>query len=171
MNTASIPRSVAVRSGRVAVAVVLVVATLNWVGWSTGAAELTRTNPAWPPMLPWTALMLAALGTAILVQSGAPSAARVWAGRCLAVAVGVVAFLILVEHATGRTFGVDEVWFGDSLPNLPTARPGRPGGQVAFSVLLLSISAARGDRRLEPSGESGLVTHVAARVCRCRFVV
>lgn len=35
---------------------------------------------------------------------------------------------------------------------------------------VLTISAARGDRRLEPSGESGLVTRVAAGVCRCRFV-
>ena len=142
MNTGSTPQTVAVRWGRIAVAVVLAVSTLNWVGWSTGAEWLTRTNPAWPPMLPWTALMLAALGTAVLVQSGTPSAARVWAGRCLAVAVGTVAVLILVECTTGRTFGVDEVWFGDALPNLQTAWPGRPGGQVTFSLLLLSIAVA-----------------------------
>ena len=142
MNTGSIASSAAVRWGRTAAAVVLAASALNWVGWSTGAEWLTRVNAAWPPMLPWTALMLAALGTAILAQSGTPSAARVWVGRCLAVAVGTVAVLILVEFATGRTFGVDEVWFGDSLPNPQTAWPGRPGRQVAFSLLLLSIAVA-----------------------------
>ena len=142
MNTSAVPQSAAVRWGRVAAASVLFFSALNWVGWSTGNDALTRTNPAWPPMLPWTALMLAVLGTAVLVQSGTPSAGRVWAGRGLAAAVGAIALLILIERSTGWGSGLDQVWFAEALRNLQTAWPGRPGGQVAFSILLLSVAVA-----------------------------
>ena len=74
-------KSASVRWARIAVSVVLVVAVLDWVGWATGIDGLTRLYPTWPQMTPWAALWLAALGTAILVQSGSPSPGRVWIGR------------------------------------------------------------------------------------------
>ena len=67
--------------GRTGVLVVFAFAASTWVGWATGIDRLTRIYPAWPQMMPWTALWLAALGAAILVQSGQPSRGRVWAGR------------------------------------------------------------------------------------------
>ena len=65
------------RCGRAAVAAV------DWVGWATGIEGLTRVYPTWPPMRPWTALWLAGLGAAVLLQSGSPSRSRVWVGRGL----------------------------------------------------------------------------------------
>ena len=73
---------------RSAVAAVFALAALTLSGWATGIDMLTRVYPTWPQMMPWTALWLAALGAAILAQSGHPSRRRVWMGRGLAAAVG-----------------------------------------------------------------------------------
>ena len=81
---------------------VLAVAALTMVGWVTGIDQLTRIYPKWPPMTPWTALWLAALVAAILVQSGHPSRGRAWAGRGLAATVGVITVMVLAEYAGGE---------------------------------------------------------------------
>jgi uncharacterized membrane protein len=74
--------------GRAAVMVVSCVVVLDWVGWATGATALTRLHSTWPPMTPWTALMLAALAVAILLQSQQPSGRRVRIGRAACAVVG-----------------------------------------------------------------------------------
>ena len=83
----------------------LVVAALNWVGWASGVEGLTRIYRAWPPMVPWTALWLAGLASAILLQSGQPSRVRVWAGRGVAMVVCVVALVVLTEYVDGAVAG------------------------------------------------------------------
>ena len=137
------------RWGRSAAMLVLFFAALDWLGWATGIPVLTRIYPTWPPMTPWTALWLAALAVGVLVQSGEPSQVRVRVGRGLALAVGVVAAVVLAEYATGRAFGVDQVWFGDAVGSLQSMWPGRPSPQTAISVLLLSVAVGLGivDRR------------------------
>lgn len=137
------------RWGRSAALLVLFFAALDWLGWATGIRVLTRIYPTWPPMTPWTALGLAALAVGVLVQSGEPSQVRVRVGRGLALAVGVVAGVVLAEYATGRAFGVDQVWFGDAVRTLQSTWPGRPSPQTAISVLLLSVAVGLGivDRR------------------------
>jgi diguanylate cyclase (GGDEF)-like protein/PAS domain S-box-containing protein len=127
--------------GRVAVLVVLGVAALNWVGWATGIAQLTRIYPSWPPMTPWTALWLAALGAAILAQSGHPSRVRAWAGRGLIAVVSVLAVLVLGEYATAGSFGLDQLGFGRAVGTRQWSWPGRPSPQTAASVLLLATAA------------------------------
>ncbi len=128
------------RWGRAAALLVLVFSALDLAGWLTGIQLFTRVYPTWPQMTPWTALWLAALAVAVVVQSGDPSDARVRAGRGLAVAVGVVALLVLVEYAMRRPFGIDQVWFGDSVRALQSTWPGRPSPQTAISTVLLSVS-------------------------------
>ncbi len=128
--------------GRVAVMVVLAVAVLSWVGWATGIEQLTRIYPTWPQMMPWTAWWLAGLAVAILAQSGRPSRGRVWAGRGTAAVVGVLAVIVVAEYATGRSFGLDHVWFGDAVRMSQSTWPGRPSPQTASSVLLLAAAAA-----------------------------
>ena len=130
------------RWGRAAAVVVLVVAALDWVGWATGVEGLTRVYRTWPQMTPWTALWLAGLGTAILVQSGRPSPGRVWAGRGLAAVVGAFAVVVLAEYVTARSFGLDQVWFGEAVRTLQSSWPGRPSPQTTPSVLLLSAAVA-----------------------------
>ncbi|MCH9729429.1 MAG: sensor domain-containing diguanylate cyclase [Actinomycetia bacterium] len=132
-------RAVLARSGRAAVAVVLVVAAMVWLGWATGVGELTQILPVWPHMTPWSAGLLAALGVALLVQSGHPSQARIWAGCGAAAVVGVLAVVFLAEYATGRSFGLDDVWFSGMVGELQETWPGRPSPRTATSILLLSI--------------------------------
>ena len=137
------------RWGRAAAVVVLVIAALDWVGWATGVEGLTRVYRAWPQMVPWTALWLAALAAAILAQSGQPSRGRLWVGRGVAAAVGAFAVVVLAEYVTARPFGLDQVWFGEAVRTLQSSWPGRPSPQTAASVLLLAAAVAltRLDRR------------------------
>jgi diguanylate cyclase (GGDEF)-like protein/PAS domain S-box-containing protein len=93
-------------------------------------------------MTPWTAVWLAALGAAILLQAGHPTPARVWAGRGLAAIVGAVTIAILAEHATGAAFGLDRVWFAEAVRMWQWPSPGRPSPQTSSAVLLLAVAAA-----------------------------
>jgi diguanylate cyclase (GGDEF)-like protein/PAS domain S-box-containing protein len=126
--------------GRVAIALVLGAAAMNLAGWATGIEALTRGFASWPQMTPWTAVLVVGLGVAILVQSGHPSPVRVWAGCALAAAAGVLAVVFLAEYAAGRSFGLDQVWFANSVRALQATWPGRPSPQTASSVLLLSVA-------------------------------
>ena len=108
----------------------------------TGIDQLTRIYPKWPPMTPWTALWLAALVAAILVQSGHPSRGRAWAGRGLAAAVGVIAVMVLAEYAGAQLLGLDQLWFGPAVRMRQSSWPGRPSPQTASSVLLLAVAVA-----------------------------
>ncbi|OBI02868.1 diguanylate cyclase [Mycobacterium sp. E2462] len=138
-----------------AVVVVLLAAAVTWLGWTTRTEALTRIYPSWPPMTPWTALSLAALGVGIVLQSGRPSRGRVWTGRGLAAAAGLLAVVFLAEYGAGRSFGVDRVWFADTVRRWQTTLPGRPSPQTAASVLLVAAAVAlvrvdRGTRLLRP---------------------
>lgn len=125
---------------RATVGVVLIVSALDWVGWATGTDALTRVVPSWPQMTPWTALLLAGLGIAILVQSGRPSTAQVRVGRGVAAVVGVLAAVFLAQYVTGSSFGLDDVWFSEPVRALQGTWPGRPSPRTASSALLLSIA-------------------------------
>ena len=136
--------------GRGAAVVVLVLAGLNWAGWAIGAVEWTRVFPFWPQMPPWTSTLLAALGAAILVQSGRSSPNLERVGRVVAGVTGVLALVFLAEYLTGRSFGLDQVLFPEEVRTLPDTFPGRrPSLPALSSILLLSIAVTltRTDRR------------------------
>ncbi len=130
------------RRGRAVVVIVLVVAALDWMGWATGIEGLTRVYRTWPQMVPWTALLLAVLAVAILVQTGQPSRGRVWAGIGMAVVVGACAVAVLAEYVSGRSLGLDQVWFGNAMRTLQSSWPGRPSPLTASSVTLLAAAVA-----------------------------
>lgn len=129
--------------------VVVLMAALDWVGWLTGVAEFTGAYGNWPPMTPWTALWLAGLAAAILVQTGQPSGARLVIGRVTAGLVAAGALVVLAEYAGGWSAGLDLVWFEDAVRTFPGTWPGRPNMQSAAAVLLVSAGVAlmRLDRR------------------------
>ncbi|MCV7175176.1 diguanylate cyclase [Mycolicibacterium sphagni] len=128
------------RGGRLALGVVFVVSASNWLGWATGNERLTRVFRSWPQMTPWTALLTAILGVAILLQFGRPSTSRVWVGRALSVAVAAVTVAILAEYVTGRSFGLDQLWFSGGVTSMQQTWPGRPSPQTSVTVLLLAIA-------------------------------
>lgn len=136
------PGAAVTRCGRAAVTVVLVVAAMTWLGWTAGIEPLTRIYPTWPQMMPWTALWLAALSAAILVQFGDPSRERIWVGRGLAAAVGVYAVVVIAEYAGLSSFSLDKVWFGEEVGLHEWSWPGRPSFQTALSALPLATAVA-----------------------------
>lgn len=129
-----------IRVGRAGVAFVLILAVLDWVGWAAGIEVLTRLIAGWPQMTPWTALWLAALGSAILVRSYPNSPGRDRAGRGLAAAVFVTTVVILAEYVTGRDFGLDLWWFREAVLELQSSWPGRPSPRTALVALFLSAT-------------------------------
>lgn len=148
-------RSAITRCEAVALSVVLVLTAVSLLGWIARIQALTRIYPGWPPMTPWTALAVAALAAAILIQSGHPVVGRVYAGAALAAAIAVVAVLFLAEYATGRSFGVDQLWFADELRAWQASWPGRPSPQTAGSLVFVAAAVAlirvdRGPRLLRP---------------------
>jgi len=62
--------------------------------------------------------------------------------------VGVGAVVVLAEYVSGRSFGLDPMWFGDAVRTLQSSWPGRPSPLTAASVLLLAVAVAltRSDR-------------------------
>lgn len=127
---------------RAAVAVALAIAVFTWVGWATGVEQLTQIRRDWPHMTPWTAVLLAGLGIAILLQLDRPSRSRVWAGRTVAALTGGLAAVFLAEYAAGRGFGLDGILFSDAVSALQQSWPGRPSPQTAISVLALAVAVA-----------------------------
>ena len=134
--------------GRGAVAVALSLATLEWVGWASGQHLLTNTFGYWFPMRPWAAVLVAVLGVAILTQIGCPSRSRERVGFGLALVAGVVAVVFMIEYATGRSFGLDQMWFPEAV-RTEQPFPGRPLVLTGVSLLLLSagVSLIWVDRR------------------------
>ncbi|ORB50543.1 sensor domain-containing diguanylate cyclase [Mycolicibacterium rhodesiae] len=128
------------RAGRSALAVVFVISAVNWLGWATGAERLTRVFRSWPQMTPWAALVMATLGVATLLQSGRTTPARVWVARGLAVACSAIALVFIGEYATGRSFGVDALWFPGGVAAMQRPWPGRPSVQTAVTFLLLGVA-------------------------------
>jgi hypothetical protein len=54
---------------------------------------------------PLTAVWLAGLAVAILLESGRPSRLRTWLGRGVAAAMGVLAAVVLIEHLASKSLG------------------------------------------------------------------
>lgn len=121
---------------------VIGLAVLNWFGWATGNDSLTRFFPSWPYTPPWSAAIQATLGVATLVQLGRPSPARVWTGRVLAAATGVIALVFVAEHAAGAQFGLDRILFSDAVRTAQLIDPGRPSTWTATSATVLAITVA-----------------------------
>ena len=136
---------------RCAATAVLVVVASNWVGWAAGLEWLTRSPSApWAQMTPWSGMFLASLGLAILVQSGRESHLRVGVGLSVAVVAGALAVAIVAQYATNRSFGLDQVWFSETMNGRPETWPGRPSLRTVSSVAPLAIAV--GLLRLDPRG-------------------
>lgn len=127
-------------SARAAIALVLVLSFVNWVGWATGAHSFTQGLASWPHMPPWSAAIQAALAVSILVQLGRPAPPVAWAGISLATVAGFVAAAFVAEHATGRSFGLDRVFFFDAVGAVHETWPGRPSMWTGLSAALLAVA-------------------------------
>lgn len=145
MRSKALPRESAlagakmVNWSRVALLSVLMISVVVLVGWSAGSVVLIRARPSWPPMAPWTAVLLTVLTVAILLQSGVPAERRVWVGTVLSAAAGGVALAMIFEYLTKMSFGLDRVWFRNRVDGTYEDSPGRPGPQTLATLVFLSV--------------------------------
>ncbi len=132
---------------RLCVATVMAVAILDWIGWAIGSTLLTRLAPTWVVLTPWASAMLFLLAAAAHAQTPEATSAHT-RGRVLAAAAGLIAFLMLVEYATGSSWGFDTWWFGDAVTHVGSAHPGRPAPATVVAVvsMALALLQLRSDR-------------------------
>lgn len=129
--------------GRGICLVLLALAAVDWVGWATQIESLTRFVPSWNPMHPWTALLIAGLAGALLLQLDVEQPQRFALARVISLLVGVIAVLVIYEYVSDSSIlGLDGWWFHDALAKSREPLPGRPSQQAAYPVLALSVSVA-----------------------------
>lgn len=145
-------RKLARRAG----ALTVVVGVLVLLGWWREVPIFISLLRGWPVMLPNSALMFVAAGSAavLLGPEQLPSCRR-RLGRVLAAFVVWLSALTLAEYLAGWDLGVDRLLFHD-LPASWSAYPGRPSAQTnlsfcmsASALLLLNTKTRRGHRPSE----------------------
>jgi PAS domain S-box-containing protein len=113
---------------------------LGIIGWAFGITLFKSVLPGLASMKANAAISLTLLGAAILLLSREQgSRGRRYAGRAL---VGISLFLglaTLVEYASGRRIGIDQLIFHDLLTP-GKLDPGRMSPLTALSILLLGTS-------------------------------
>jgi signal transduction histidine kinase len=114
-------------------------------GWLSHTRGLLQLRAGQVPMQFNTALCLALLGAGLLLL---PLRRRVWAAVPAAYVAGW-GTLTLAEYVTGRSFGIDQLWFRSWIVTGVDA-PGRMARNTAlclallgWAVLLLAVRAAR----------------------------
>lgn len=108
-------------------------------GWARGIRWLQDPTGSVVAMSPNTALMLVLSGSALALAGGRGRACR---ALCIALALASfgIAGATAVEHATGRSLGIDAV--------LLAGVPSRPALSTAVALLLLSVALVAIDLRL-----------------------
>ena len=121
----------------VCISLILLVASLTFIGWIGGVSMLASIRTRYIPMAPSTALCFSLLGIALLLQLKKPSLG--WVERALAGVVLIVGAAKLVEFLSGRSFGID-AWFVRN----PEMFGGVPTGRMAPLTALIFIVSALG---------------------------
>ncbi len=119
------------------------VTAVDWLGWATQIEILTKFVPAWNPMHPWTALLIAALAGALLLQINVGQPKRFLLARAIAVLTGIAAVLVIYEYVSDSSIlALDSWWFHDALAKSIEPLPGRPSLQAAYPILALAFGVA-----------------------------
>jgi signal transduction histidine kinase/CheY-like chemotaxis protein len=111
------------------------------LGWIFDVAYLKRVHPALVTMKPNTAVCLILISTSLLLLRDPVT--PTWKRRlaqCLAVLVGLVGLLTLIEHITGWNLRLDQLLFTETVEEAGQSFPGRMG--VASSIIFPSFGAA-----------------------------
>ncbi len=124
-------------------ALVIVLGALTLTGWAFDIHTLKSVFPGLITMKANTALCFILAAVALLLQANpepVPAAQRVVA-RSLAGLVLFAAGCTLLEHVTGRSLGLDQVLFRESLQEAGDSFPGRmsPASSLSFAVLATAL--------------------------------
>jgi PAS domain-containing protein len=134
------------------------------IGWALRIDALQRVDPALPPMVPNTALMVALLAAAISLDAAGSCLAR----RTRALACGAVLLLAgatLAQYLLGVDLGIDGLLSAGASEGAGRF-PGRPSPQSALALALLAgaVLAARSRSRWAPRVAPALAWAAAATV-------
>ncbi|MFJ3336791.1 SpoIIE family protein phosphatase [Streptomyces sp. NPDC086766] len=134
----------------------LVAAALGAVGlsgWILGVEVLKSVLPGvTASMKADTAVALLALGLSLFVVARAPtSRPAVAAARAAAALAVVIGALTLLEYATGRNLGIDELLFKDNTAQVETLAPGRMAPTTAGALMLGGGAALCGSTARMPA--------------------
>ena len=119
----------------------LAVSLTAMLGWLIGERGLRSFTDGHADMKANTAVALALAATALLIQASEASGRRSRRlSLVLAVTVGAISFLTLLEWATGLDLGIDQFLFRD-VARAGADQPGRmaPGSAVALVLISTSI--------------------------------
>ncbi len=142
-RTDSLDPIVLARIARAICVAVIALGAVVWLGWALGMDLLTRFIPDSPPVRPWTALWLICLAVAAFLQiTPRETRKRYRTARVLALAIGMMALVVLVEYAHGGIRDIDRWWFGEAVQRSPLPFPGRPSQQTAVPTLFLALAVA-----------------------------
>ncbi len=143
---------------------VLLVSSLDLVGWWTHLPTLIGPSYGFVTMKPNTALMLFLLALAVLAKQGPGSR---WApvGSLLSVGVLAIALATLLEYASGRSFGIDQV-----LAHVPAEAAGDPVGRMSQGSAMCGAFAALALLLVETPTLGGLLASLAALLCLSALV-
>jgi PAS domain S-box-containing protein len=109
-------------------------------GWALDATALKSVTSGSATMKPNTAAAFVLGGTALALLRGRPTARRRLAGASSASATALIGALTLVEYATGRGLGIDELLFRDDPLSVATSAPGRMSLITAACFLAAGVS-------------------------------
>lgn len=155
-------RRLGARLGRLCIALSGLIGAVALAGWATGSARLTSVLPAFPAMVPNTALALCLASAAwwLLAAQGRPRA-RIRAGELAAALVTGIGALTVLEYAIGP-LGVDQLLF--TVPESFVRHPGRPALPTAVAIAAAGASLlllrVRSSRSIQPSDYAAAITGV-----------
>ena len=112
------------------------------LGWVLDLGALKSIPPRSVAMPPWTATGLV-LGALALWLAASPTRGARAASAALALALGAVAGVPLIEHATGLDFGTDLLLFPEAVLSQQTHPFGKPGRMTLLAAQgLVAVAAA-----------------------------
>ncbi|MFN3428401.1 MAG: ATP-binding protein [Candidatus Sericytochromatia bacterium] len=122
----------------------LVVCLAVTVGWWLDMPVLTALVPGAPPMMPNTAVALAALAVALrLLRREAVSRKARFGALALAGLAFLIGALTLLQYLTGWQLGIDRWLLADPSNPLQLPHPGRPSPRGAITMVLLGGAIIR----------------------------
>jgi len=120
----------------------LAVGAVCLVGYALGLRQLAGGLAGWSPIMPSSAAAAVAAGTSLwLLAVPGQGGYRRLLGRGIAVAVGMLAAAVLLEHLTGWDLGFDRLLFADlALTWHSSTAAGRPSPESAIAFLGTAIA-------------------------------
>ncbi len=146
--TPLIPSRSTLRFARVMAWGTILLGLLVLLGWAFHVESLKTVLPGFVSMKANTALVFVLGGTSLLI--GYLSRPRTWKKKLsisLALLMALIATATLIEYSTGRSFGLDELFFSDNPASPGTSNAGRMAPNTAIIFFLDAIALILLSRR------------------------